>query len=98
MAVLTWTPEAITWLKEIHDYIAEDNPDAARRVVAGIQQRARVLRDYPKLGHVYRSEPDGEVRLLLYGHYRIAYLLASEDLVHVLGVFHAAMDLARQLP
>ena len=47
MAVLTWTPEAITWLREIHDYIAEDNHEAAGRVVAGIQQRARVLKDFP---------------------------------------------------
>lgn len=29
MAQITWTNEAEHWLKEIHDYIAQDNPTAA---------------------------------------------------------------------
>ena len=36
MAELVWTREAERWLKDIYDYIALDNPDAARSVVEGI--------------------------------------------------------------
>jgi plasmid stabilization system protein ParE len=44
-------------------------------------------------------EEDGEVRILLYGHYRIAYLRRKlGDFVDVLGVFHGSLDLDRYLP
>ena len=36
MARINWTEETETWLKEIFDYIAADNPTAAGRVVEGI--------------------------------------------------------------
>lgn len=35
MAEIRWTEEARRWLRDIHDYIAADNPDAARKVVSG---------------------------------------------------------------
>jgi plasmid stabilization system protein ParE len=36
-------------------------------------------------------------RILLYGHYRIAYLIKSADEIDVLGVFHGALDIDRYL-
>lgn len=36
MAEIVWTEEAERWLRDIHDYIAADNPVAAAKVVAGI--------------------------------------------------------------
>ena len=97
MAELNWTDEASTNLEEIFRYIAEDNPDAARGVVEGIYARTRILRDFPLIGHRYEERPDREIRILLYGHYRIAYLVRSEDSIDILGVFHGAMDMARWL-
>jgi toxin ParE1/3/4 len=35
--------------------------------------------------------------VLLYGHYRIAYLISAKGDVEVLGVFHGALDMARYL-
>ena len=43
MVQIVWTDEALTWLREIHDYISADSPDAAKRVVAGIIDRAEQL-------------------------------------------------------
>jgi toxin ParE1/3/4 len=37
------------------------------------------------------------IRILLYGHYRIAYLLKPDDNIDILGVFHGALDLERYL-
>ena len=98
MADIRWTVEAETWLKDIYDYIARDNPRAAARVVEGIHERAQLLRTHPKIGYGYRSEPEGEIRILLYGHYRIAYLLAGNKAIDILGVFHGALDIERYLP
>jgi plasmid stabilization system protein ParE len=98
MAEVVWTEEAERWLRDIHDYIATDNPVAASKVVAGIFEKAQVLRRFPEIGYKYRAEPEGEIRVLLYGHYRIAYLLRPSQVINILGVFHGALDLSRYLP
>jgi plasmid stabilization system protein ParE len=84
-------------MQAIHDYIAADSPRAAQKVVTGIYDRIQILADFPEIGYVYQREPDGLVRILLYGHYRIAYLLTDAETVTVLGVFHGAMDIERYL-
>ena len=98
MAKIRWSYEAEVWLKDIYDYIAQDNPSAAARVVEGIYEKAQILRQFPYIGYRYRSEKEGEIRILLYGHYRIAYLRwKDEDLVDILGVFNGALDIDRYL-
>ena len=62
MAEIRWTTEAEIWLKDIYDYIAQDDPSAAARVLAGIYEKAQVLKEYPEIGYRYRSEPQGEIR------------------------------------
>jgi len=97
LAKVVWTREAERWLLKIHDYIARDKPAAAFRVVESIYARAQILADFPELGHSYRSQSGRDVRILLWGHYRIVYLQPNHDEVHVLGVFHGAMELDRYL-
>jgi len=98
MAKLRWTREAEQWLRDTHNYIALDNPSAAQKVIAGIYEKAQLLRDFPGLGQRYRSEPEGDIRILLYGHYRIVYLIRSEGDIDILGVFHGALNIERYFP
>ena len=98
MASLNWTTEAEQWLLDIFRYIAEDDPLAARKVVQGIYDRARILKDFPHIGYRYEETGEGEIRVLLYGHFRIAYRVKSDDQLDVLGVFHGAMELDCYLP
>jgi len=93
MAKIVWTEEAVRWMKDIHDYIALDNHGAAQRVVTGIYEKIQFLRDFPEIGYIYRHEHDGLIRILLYGHYRIAYQIKTEASVIILGVFHGALDI-----
>lgn len=95
MAQIVWTDEARRWLQEIYDYIAEDSEEAAYRTVRAIHERAEILLKFPELGYRYREQPD--IRVLLYGHYRIAYLMSAGRNIEVLGVFHGALDIARYL-
>lgn len=97
MAELNWTAEAERWLQDIYQYIAQDNPSAARDVIEGIYQKAQLLRESPLLGYKHESWPEWEVRILLYGHYRIAYLIKKSNDIDVLGVFHGAMEIERYL-
>ncbi|WP_297325199.1 type II toxin-antitoxin system RelE/ParE family toxin [Nitrosomonas sp.] len=98
MAEIVWTEEAERWLHDIYDYIAEDNPATASKVVTGIFEKTQVLYHFPEIGQKYRAESEGEVRVLYYGHYRIAYLLRSSQDTDILGVFHGALDIKRYLP
>lgn len=86
---LNWTSEAQRWLEDIFEYVAQENPFAAGQVVEGIYNRAQTLKDFPESGYCY--EPSGRnVRILLFGHYRIAYLIRDDGNVVVLGVFHGS--------
>jgi len=97
MAEIRWSHEAEQWLREIYEYISKDNTTAADKVVSGIYDKAQLLSDFPKLGYKYREEPEGEIRILLYGHYRIAYII-TDDPIDILGVFHGALKIERYLP
>jgi toxin ParE1/3/4 len=94
MAVIAWTDEARQWLQDIFEYIAADNPQAAAQTVQGIYDRAQILATFPEIGHRYQTSPR-KVRVLLYGHYRIAYLVKDDGNIDILGVFHGSLDIAR---
>jgi len=94
MAEITWTAEAQRWLDDIFEYIAADNPQAAAQTVNGIYERAQVLAKFPEIGHRYWAS-SRNVRILLYGHYRIAYLIKDDGNIDVLGVFHGSLDISR---
>jgi plasmid stabilization system protein ParE len=99
MAELRWTPEALDWLERIQRYIGQDNPAAAARVIDGILQKAELLTTFPGIGTRLRVVPEGEIRMILYGHYRIAYLCRSDaEVIDVLGVFHGALEIDNYLP
>lgn len=99
MAELRWTTEALAWLEDIHRYIAEDNSSAAAKVIDGIVAKAELLTEFPDIGTRLRLVHEGEVRMVLYGHYRIAYLHRKDSgVVEILGVFHGALDIEQYLP
>ena len=97
MAEVRWTEESVQWLRDIYDYIASDNPAAATRVVDSIYQKAQVLIDQPGIGYKYHSVSGREVLILLYGHYRITYLIKESGDIDILGIFHGALDIDRYL-
>ena len=86
MAEVRWTLEAQRWLEDIFEYIPSDNPQAVVQTVNGIFNRTQVLINFPETGHRYWAS-SRHVRILLYGHYRIAYLINDDGNIDVLGVF-----------
>lgn len=97
MATITWTSEAERWLKGIYDYLAEDSPIAATNVVNGIYEKAQILLEQPEIGYKYEHESEEEIRILLYGHYRITYVIKKEYEIVILGVFHGALQIENHL-
>jgi len=97
MAQINWAAEAERWLRNIYDYIAGDNPEAAEQTVLSLVERVEILRSFPKAGYLYQKIPGKPIRILHHGHYRIAYLLKSENHIDILGVFHEKLAIERYL-
>ena len=57
-------------------------------------ERVQALATFPEMGHRYLAS-SRHVRMLLYGHYRIAYLVKDDRNVDILGVFHGSLDITR---
>jgi toxin ParE1/3/4 len=97
MATINWTDESLHWLDEIYEYIAKDNPRAAYRTIDGIYERVQVLQTFPEIGHIHENPYNRNIRILLYGHYRIAYLIKPDSVINILGIFHGSLDIERFL-
>ena len=97
MVNINWTDEASFQLKDIHDYIVQNNPKIAKKVVNEIFTQTQILSTFPKVGYPYRNETNNEIRILLYGHYRIAYIIKDTETIDILGVFHEALAIERYL-
>ena len=93
MARLTWTPEAVSSIRDIYDFIARDRPETARRTVESILNKVDALAAYPDTGQPYRYTGSRlDVRTIQYGNFRVAYLVEDGEVV-VLGVFHGLIFL-----
>ncbi len=85
---LRYTPRARSDLAEIHDYIAQENLHAARRVIATIRKSAELLLPNPLLGREGRVTGTRELTVG-----RLPFLLAyriDADEVQILSVIHTA--------
>jgi toxin ParE1/3/4 len=87
---IVWTEPASRDLEDIGDYIAKDNPAAARRVVRAIEAAVRRLARFPHSG---RSGHRAGTRELVVPRtpYIVPYRVGPRA-VEILAVFHGARD------
>ena len=90
---VVWTDPAIATLKELCEHIANDNPDAARKLGMELFEHAESLNHLPLRGKVYPKFGVGQIHEIPYRGYRIFYKI-YEDLrrVDILLVWHGARD------
>ncbi len=87
MADVVWTEPAALALDEIAEYIAQDDPEAAERMVMRTIERVAGLAFHPLQGRVGRVE--GARELVIGGTaYIVAYRVREG--VEVLAVIHSA--------
>ena len=85
MKPLAWDDRALSDLEAITDYIARDNPHAARRVIEYIKRAATLLETSPRLGRIV--EPNLHEFVLTKYPYILVYENAPDE-VRILAVFH----------
>lgn len=50
MPHLIWSPEALADIQRLYRFLAEKNPDAAKRAASAIRDGMRILADHPDVG------------------------------------------------
>lgn len=81
-----WLPAARQNLRDIVDYINQDNPVAARDVAEAILARVGQLTDHPHIGRLGRVEGTREL-VAINTPYLVPYIIRGE-VVTVLRVLH----------
>jgi len=84
--MLRWTERATADLLAIGDYIAADDPVAARAWIAKLQHRAVRASKLPRAGRVVPEIGRADVREVFLRSYRIVYRVVDDGIV-VLAVF-----------
>ena len=84
---IIWSPLAIDRTTEIAEYIAQDNPSAARKWVETLFDKVQLLKSSPKSGRIVPETHREDIRELIYGNYRIVYRV-GEKMVSVLTIRH----------
>ena len=87
---ILWTEPARRDLRLQVSYVAERNPDAARRLQAAVRQGVEGLADYPNRGRPGRYE--GTRELVIVGTPYIVVYRVREESVRILRVLHGAQD------
>jgi len=77
MAQVIWTEPALTDLDAIADYIALDNPEAARRLVQRVFKHVEQLERHPKSGSVPAELRGSRYRQIVEPPCRIFYRLTA---------------------
>ena len=83
---LLWTEEALERLREIEEYISQDNPAAAVDFVDKLISLAETITDNPEKGRIVPELSIESIRELLHKNYRIVYLIKKKS-IDVLTVF-----------
>jgi toxin ParE1/3/4 len=96
MAQIIWTEPALSDLDAIADYIALDNPDAARRLVQRIFKHVDQLQKYPESGSKPQELSGWRYRQIVEPPCRVFYRFDGTH-VYILYVMRAERKLQRRV-
>jgi len=77
---IIWSPLAIDRASEIAEYIAQDKPDAAEKLINTVFSIVEQLKSSPEIGRIVPEIRNDQFRKIIYGNYRIVYRIEKEQL------------------
>jgi toxin ParE1/3/4 len=86
---IVWTAMANRMLDGVGEYIAQDNPKAATKLLKQIRKSVKLLQTHPFMGR--RTEFEGVRELVVHPNYVVSYRV-SADTLQVLQVWHVAQQ------
>ena len=96
MAEVKWTKPALEDLKDIVQYISRDSKVYAERFATRVVEATRRLENFPYSGRLVPEFNEENIRELIYGSYRIIYVVRGK-ICYVTAVVHGSRDILRQL-
>lgn len=90
MPPLTWTPHALQCVRELYDFLAGKDHDAARVAVSTIRQKVALLKSNPHIGRPAADlEPEQRELMVPFGAngYVVLYH-ATPDVILILAIRH----------
>lgn len=89
-----WTQTAQDHLDAIHEYIAQDSPEYALRMVDRLTRRSQQIADHPLSGRPVPEYELDQIREVIEWPYRIICHI-KPDQVDVIAVIHGARNVLR---
>jgi len=86
---IRWTDSARRQLREIHDHIALDSKENARRMMGRFRKGVARLGDFPESGWKVEEYDHPLIREIVVGKYRVFYAIIQK-VVRILAIHHGA--------
>ena len=88
---LIWSPSARLDLKNIAEFIADDNPRAAKRLVESLFNAVERLINFPESSRMVPEFDDPQLREIIRNPYRIVHRVnRASQTIEIVRVWHAA--------
>lgn len=91
-----WTDSAIAHLVNSYEYIANDSPVYAKRMVDKITKRSEQIAAFPMSGRMVPEYAADDIREMVENPYRIIYRI-KRDRIDVLAIVHCAQMLPENI-
>ncbi len=88
-----WTDNALKHLLDIYEYISDNSPVYARRMVDRLTRRSEQIANFPMSGRKVPEYAAEDIRELIEKPYRIIYRIKPNQ-IDVLAVVHSAQLLS----
>jgi len=96
MAEVRWTKPALDDLEDITEYISRDSKVYAERFAIRVIDAVKRLEHFPYSGRLVPEFNDENIRELIYGAYRVIYVVRGL-ICYVTAVVHGSRDILRRL-
>ena len=91
MAKVIGSPSALRDVDDIAEFISKDSPEQAALFIERLIEQTDRLENYPLSGRVIPEIGRENAREIIYGSYRIMYLIEGEE-IWITGIIHGARD------
>lgn len=96
MADVIWAETALDELDAVADYIALDNPNAAKTLVQTVFSKTQLLADFPEMGSTPNELVGLDYRQLIINPCRIFYRITSDSRqVYIVHILRQERDMLR---
>jgi toxin ParE1/3/4 len=87
---IKWVAIALSDINSIAEYISQDNPESAQKVLSEIYRIVNLLKEQPNMGHPGRVT--GTREIYIFGTSYIIPYRIKKDVIQILRVLHAARE------